>query len=130
MRKIVIDTSVFIDFARAKTGLYPQLFELFRDGICELYVPTVVIFELWAGSSMSKKTIVDETVRMLSKIKRVELDEKIAKKTGEIIRQKQIRGFDAIVAASALELGAEVATQNEKHFRKVKGLKLYQLQGR
>jgi predicted nucleic acid-binding protein len=125
MRKIVVDTSVFIDFSRAKTGLYSQLFELFNDGLCELYLPTVVISELWAGRSMSRKSVLSETIKMISKIERVELDEKIAKTAGWLLRKKQIRGFDAIVAATALELGAEIATQNEKHFKNVQGLRIF-----
>jgi len=127
MRKIVVDTSVLIDFSRAKTGPYPKLFELFKEGVCELCLPTVVISELWAGRSMSRKSVLSETIKMISMIERVELNEKIAMTAGELLRKKQVLGFDAIVAATALTLGAEVATQNEKHFKNVKELKIFNL---
>jgi predicted nucleic acid-binding protein len=121
--KIVIDSSVIIDFTRAGVGVFPNLFSPKN----EIYVPTIVISELWAGKSMNKK----ENRRILEKIikafRRVDLDEKIARKTGELLRSGVILGFDAIIAATALSINAQLATSNLKHFQKVKNLKFFKI---
>lgn len=122
--KIVIDTSVFIDFSRARLGLFKELINKSKENI-DLYTPTVVISEFWAGDDMNNKNNIKNAEKLFEKVIKIPLDEKIAKKAGELMRKKEIFGFDAIVAATALELDAQVATNNTKHFTKIKNLKLY-----
>lgn len=122
--KIVIDTSVFIDFSRARVGLFKELINKSKEN-ADLYIPTVVLSEFWAGDDMNDKTNVKNAERLFEKVIKIPLDEKIAKSAGELMRKKEIFGFDAIVAATALELGAQVATSNTKDFSKIKNIKLY-----
>ena len=55
----------------------------------------------------------------------VNLDETLAKVAGELARNYRIDGFDAIIAATAMVHNADLATLNTKHFKNIKGLKLY-----
>jgi len=69
--KVVIDSSIFIDYVRAKEGLLFQLTELNRERKLILYVPTAVVAELWAGLSMSKKENEKSMKLLLQSIKTV-----------------------------------------------------------
>ncbi|EKE05755.1 MAG: nucleic acid-binding protein [uncultured bacterium] len=123
--KIVVDTSILIDFSRTGTGSFKGLIKGVKENKFELYASTVSMVEFWAGRSMENKTKVKEAENIFSRIILVSLDEKISKKAGGLIRKQQTFGFDAIIATTALEIGAQVATSNTKHFYKIKGLKLY-----
>lgn len=122
---VVVDTSVFIDFARAKVGIFDKLINLYMKETIELYIPTIVITEFWAGDDMKIKRNIKNAEKLFFHLKRQDLNEEIAKLAGELIRNKLVTGFDSIIAATALYLNAQVATKNNKHFLKVKGIKLF-----
>lgn len=122
--KVVIDSSIIIDFTRAGLGVLEFLVELKKADKVEILIPTIVVAELWAGQDIAE----DDLEKLLSGFIQVELTEKIAKKTGEILRGKLASGFDAIIAATALECGAQLATRNTKHFVGIKNLKIFGLQ--
>lgn len=123
MQKIVIDTSVFVDHSRSGKGLYASLIEKGKSGSL-LYTPSIVILELFAGRSALKER--EKIRRLLEPIKQVDLTRQLAEVAGKLIRDNQINETeDSIVAATALYLGAELATSNRKHFVKVKSLKLF-----
>lgn len=123
--KIVIDTSIVIDFSRSGRGLFKNLIKGARENRLDLYVSTISVVEFWAGQSMKNKLKVAEAENIFSRMITIPLDEKIAKTAGELIRNDKMGGFDSIIAATALEIGAKVATNNTKHFSKIKNLKLY-----
>lgn len=126
--KIVIDSSVIIDFTRAGLGDLEFLIELRKVGKVEILLPTIVIAELWAGREVSGGITKANLEKLLSGLIQIELTVSIAKKTGEILREESASGFDAIIAATALECGAQIATRNRKHFSNVKGIKIFDLQ--
>ena len=129
MVKIVVDSSVFIDYTRAGLGDFFQIVSLYKVKKVQVYVSASVILELWAGESLEDKGEEAKVNRLLLPFKKVDLTKQIAKKAGVLVRSKQINGgFDAIVAATALYLDAQLATSNKKHFEKVKGLKLFEIQ--
>lgn len=119
--KIVIDSSIIIDFTRSGKGPLSKIL----SSKSEVYIPTIVISELWAGGSMNRKKDIELVERMIKTFKRIDLNEETAKIAGELLRKKVILGFDAIIASSTLYLDAVLATSNKKHFKKVKGLRFY-----
>lgn len=127
MTRVVVDTSIVIDFTRAGVGQFFDLMEMAKSGEIEILIPTVVILELWAGKTMKLPKNQKEADELLSGIKRIDLTETIAKLAGELVRQNSfIQPMDAIIAASALESGAYLATGNRRHFSRVKNLKLFE----
>jgi len=129
MVKVLIDSSVIVDYTRAGVGALPQILLLKTSRKAEVYIPTTVILELWAGDSMTKESEEVKVNRLLAPLKIVDLTKQIAKKAGELVRLGQIDSFqDAAIAATALYLDAQLATQNRKHFEKVRGLKLFKPQ--
>lgn len=123
--KIVIDTSIFIDYSRASTGLYQNLIGGAVTGKYDLYIPTIVLLEFWSGREMNKKINITNANKLFLGINVIDLTKSIAKSAGELVRNDKMVGFDAIIAATALKISAQVATNNIKHFSKVKNLKLW-----
>lgn len=125
MVSVVVDSSLLIEKIRRGSENFDNLIKLQRIGKIGISIPVVVIAELWAGDSMNIKKQVDIIETMISHMKRIEVNEKIAKISGEMVRKYKVGTMDALIAASALEDNAEVATLNTKHFKKIKGLKLF-----
>ena len=126
--KVVIDTSILIDYLRGGTK-----WEAFIENVdkeAELFLPTVVIFELFSGSSTKNQQKKQDVVDLLKQFHKIDLDEQIAKRAGELFRdlKKNLQVPDYIVAASALETGAAVLTLNTKHFQQIPHLSLYPLE--
>jgi predicted nucleic acid-binding protein len=122
MKKVVIDTSVIIDHTRANKG---DLLKIIKSN-SQIYIPMIAISELWAGKSMADLEDSKRVENLISVFSKIDMDEGSAKKAGEILRNNSSLGVaDAIVAAIALKIGGCVATNNTKHFSKIKNLKLY-----
>lgn len=122
----IVDSSVIIDYIRADIGDLPDLLDNAKIGKIKLLVPTVVILELWSGRSMNLIKNNKRVDLIFSSMEKVDLTESIAKRAGALIRNNYVYGgFDAVIAASALELNAQLATRNRRHFEKVKGLRLF-----
>ena len=124
--KIIVDSSVIIDFIRVGVGYLPDLQFAAKVGNVKLILPTVVVLELWSGKSMNFVKNKNRVDLIFSSMERINLTEAIAKRAGDLIRAGDIHsGFDSVIAASALELDAWLATGNRRHFSRVKGLKLF-----
>ncbi|MBI2326512.1 PIN domain-containing protein [Candidatus Collierbacteria bacterium] len=123
---IVVDSSVIIDYIRAGVGCLPGLLESAKSGKIKLYVPTAVVLELWSGKSMNLVKNRQRVNLIFSAMEKIDLTGTIAKQAGALIRHGYVHsGFDSIIAASALELEARLATGNRRHFDSVKNLKFW-----
>lgn len=126
--RVIIDSSVFIDSLRGgKAG--NVIFNNIEKLDAEIFIPTIVIFELFSGKSSKNSLIRAKITNLIRNFERVELTEEIAIRAGELYRQfgKHIGVSDYIIAASALEMNATVVTLNRKHFEKITNLNLYPL---
>ncbi len=126
--KLVIDTSILIDYLRGGTLWEELVRNLKKD--TEIYLPTIVMFEIFSGKSTSNPKIAKEINNFLAYFQRIELTEDIAKRAGELFRDvnRNLGAQDYIIAASALELNATVVTLNKKHFEQIANLNIYPLQ--
>lgn len=125
--KLVVDTSIIIDKLRGGTKWDDFLSTL--DSNVELYLPSIIIFELFSGLS-SKKTVASKKISEIRKyFTEVDLTPEIAKRAGEMNRDMKdsLDLPDYIIAATAMEIGAQVVTLNQKHFQKIPGLSIYSL---
>ena len=124
--KLVIDSSIFIDYLRNGPSAV-RLFEKIEQQKPELFIPTIVIYELFSGMSAQNQLIRFKIADLIRHFKRIELTEQLAINAGDLFRKlgSQIGSSDYIIAASALSLGAEIVTLNTKHFEKIPGINLY-----
>ncbi|PIU28353.1 VapC toxin family PIN domain ribonuclease [Candidatus Woesebacteria bacterium CG07_land_8_20_14_0_80_44_9] len=124
--KLVVDTSILIDKLRGRRKWDSFLENL--DGGAELYLPSIVIFELFSGLSSKKAQISLKIFNFRKFFSEIDLTFEIAKRAGEMNRD--IAGNldlpDYIIAATAIEIGAQVVTLNKKHFSKIPGVSVYE----
>lgn len=126
--KVVVDSSIIIDYLRGG-----KKWDDFIDSVernTQLFLPTVVIFELFSGNSTRNRHNLQKMITFIHEFQRIDLNESIAKAAGELFRDGKIKiqAADYIIAASALEIGGAVLTLNQKHFQQIPHLPLYPLQ--
>lgn len=124
MAKVLLDTSIVIDFLRRKDKEKSQLFFLSR-GNNKLFVSIITHTELYSGkSAWENKKAHQELETLFSGIKILPLDEEISQKAGKIRAEHNTNLLDAIIAATAIEHSLLLSTLNLKDFEKIKDLKI------
>lgn len=130
MKKIVLDTSIIIDYARGKDKTLIKLLKLQKEKKVELIVPSLVIFEFYSGLSLEKKSIFQKTESLFTKFKIVKIDEQIAKMAAKINRKKKlyqkIGAVDLLIGITTIYYSAYLATKNTKDFKKIPGLRFWE----
>ncbi|MBI4449010.1 type II toxin-antitoxin system VapC family toxin [Candidatus Woesearchaeota archaeon] len=115
-QSVVIDTNIFIDHLRGHAPA-KVFFKEIEDGIIDGYYSTITEAEIYSGTdlvSLEKQRVVAD---LLSLMKRVPVDDIVAKKAGELRRSHPTLLPDAIIAATAtLRTGGRVCTKNKKDF--------------
>jgi tRNA(fMet)-specific endonuclease VapC len=123
-RRVLVDTSILIDFFRKKNKKKTTLFKIQQNH--EIYASTITEFEFLAG-------VKDENVLSLkhffSKINLLTFDSNAAKKASSIYQdlksKNQVIEFrDIFIAATAIAHNLPIATLNKEHFSRIEGLKI------
>ena len=108
---VLVDTGVFIDHLRGAAE--------FKAGKNRLHYSVVTRAELFAGSTA---TAVIAT--MLGPLRELPVDRAVAERAGRIRRETGVRLPDALIAATALEHGLQLATRNRRDFEQIRGLRI------
>jgi tRNA(fMet)-specific endonuclease VapC len=125
---IILDTDVII---RGERGTFDLSRWLVSEGDEEIQVAAITIAELWHGveraSSVYRVERQDYIRAALSSVKVLPYTEATALEHARVWADlessgKMIGFYDLIVAATALEHGSAVATFNQRHFARVRGL--------
>jgi len=124
MKKVLLDTSIIIDFLRRKDKKNSLLFKFAEE---DLYSSIITHTELYAGKSVwVSKIAQSELEDLFSGIKIVPLDENISKKAGHIkAHYKNSSLIDCIIASTAIYHTLELITLNVRDFSSIKELKLF-----
>ena len=127
--KIVVDSSIIIDYLRGgkKWDDFISAVETEQDP--QLFLPTIVIFELYSDTSTKNIKKLQEMIYFISQFERIDLNEHIARLAGELSRDasQRIQAPDYIIAASPISTNAQVVTLNKKHFEQIPNINLYPL---
>lgn len=124
MAKVLLDTSILIDFLRRKDREQSILVDLTKDDN-QLIISIVTYAELYAGKKVwEKKEAMDELESLFSGLTIMDQSREISKKAGQLKANLGLNLFDAIIAATALAGNCRLATLNVKDFEKVENLKL------
>lgn len=125
MKKILLDTSILIDFIRRNNKENTLLVRFTKEGY-RLYVSILTHTEVYAGKSVWEKTVVrQEAEKLFSGMEIIPLEKEISTKAGEIKAFNTTTLADAVIAATALVHDVELATLNVKDFEKIKGIRLF-----
>ncbi|KKQ41666.1 MAG: hypothetical protein US60_C0032G0007 [Microgenomates group bacterium GW2011_GWC1_37_8] len=126
--KLVFDTSILIDYLRGGNRWNDFLETVDKDNT-ELYLPTIVAFELFSGKSSSDSYVIKKILDITKLFQLLDLSWDIGEKASEIYRDfiSNLEVPDYIIAATTLEIGGTIVTLNRKHFEKIPGLSIYPL---
>jgi len=117
----LLDTTVLIDVGRNK----PEALELVNL-LPELVISAVSAGELIQG--VADKRELRQAKIFLAGTRIVEINEQISRKSRELLMTYKLSHglylMDALVAATALENGLALVTDNLKHFRFIEGIKV------
>ena len=115
--KLLLDTSVLIDVLRLRNQRREWLAQLVRDGHT-LSTTTLNIAELYAGMHAGEEASTEAFLAGLEAYKLNGPDARFAGKLKRVWARKgrTVSLADAIVAATAIERGCALATDNRKDF--------------
>ena len=123
--KLLLDTSVIIDFLRRKDKEASLFFKLSQENYV-LYISIITHTELFSGKRVwEQKRLYDELEELCSGLEVLSIDPFLSQKAGHARVHFGMQLADAIIAATALHHDLSLATFNTKDFKQVKGLKLF-----
>jgi tRNA(fMet)-specific endonuclease VapC len=120
---MVVDTSIFIEYLRAKDKKKSTLFTI--PDATQLYISSVTMYELLMGATDENK---QKDIKLLTEdLPVLPFDESVSKKAAEIYHQlrldnNMIEFRDIFIAATCLVFELPLKTLNKKHFERIKGL--------
>ena len=126
--RILVDTSIIIDFLRKKKKDKSILWKIKEDSVC--FMSTITLFELLSGAQ-NERHFAD--IKIISNwIESIYLDDEIAVLSASIYRnlkeENQLIEFrDIFIAATATYHNLCIATLNAKHFERIEGVTLFEL---
>lgn len=125
MSKYLIDTNIFIDALRGQEISANFL----RANYSNSVVSYITFNELIQGADNKKNLINLEELISLYEINYSSSD--ISRRATNLVREFYLKNglkiLDAIIASTALELNLVLITQNIKHFKFIKGIKVENL---
>ena len=126
MTKILLDTSVVVDFLRRKDKENALLHPLLDQ---ELFISIITHTELFGGkSAWDNNKARDQLMEFIEGIIIIPLTEEISKQAGFIRAYNYTRDtLDAIIAATAIQYDYKLITLNEKDFRKIPNLEIFNI---
>ena len=112
----LFDSGILIRHLRDQIG-YPELVDRLTDD-AEAYISAITRLEIVRGMQEHERR---ETFDLLDSLETIPMTREIADLAGELIRSWRVKGVilgdaDALVAASALHVGAPLVTTNARHF--------------
>ena len=130
MNRILVDTSVVIDYLRQRDKGGSLFESVFIDANYQVVLALVVLTELWSGKSMLEKEEEGFVVRLVEGCEILIPNIEIAKKAGVILRENDYKkNFpDAEIAATAVVENLPLLTLNKKHFEGIKGIEFWELE--
>jgi tRNA(fMet)-specific endonuclease VapC len=124
----LLDTNTVIDYFRGKGKVADRLLGVSPR---EIGLPAVAAYEVWVGvlGSQNAKRRELQYEEFLSAIEVVAFDATTSRRAAELRHSLERRGepigpLDALIAGTALALGATLVTRNTKEFGRIAGLKV------
>ena len=128
MKKIFVDTNIIIDYTKGFDKSLSNLFLLQKQNLVKIFVNSIVIAEFFNDKNLKNKEDLDRANRLFQFFTVLELTGKSGFLAGKFLRTNRVSFIaDALIAATCLENKLELMTNNQKDFKKVKGLKFLKI---
>ena len=123
--RMVVDTSIFIEFLRAKDKKKTTLYSI--DSKVQIYISSVTLYELLMGATNEDK--VNDIKVLTEDLIVLPFEENVSRKAAEIYHilrseNKLIEFRDIFIAATCIVYNLPLKTLNFKHFERIKNLVL------
>ncbi len=120
---MVVDTSIFIEYLRAKDKTKTALFQIPDDE--RIYISAVTLYELLMGAYTTGK--INDIKALTEDLPVLPFNRDVAEKAAGIYHQlrqknKMIEFRDIFIAATCMVNNYPVKTLNKKHFDRINGL--------
>jgi tRNA(fMet)-specific endonuclease VapC len=123
----LIDTNICIYFLKGMFDLVEKFDEI---GIDNLYISEITIAELKFGAAKSEhpiknKQVIEELINKFNQIPIYKSLDIFAEEKARLQKKGNIvDDFDLLIGATALANNMVLVTNNEKHFKRLKGIRL------
>jgi tRNA(fMet)-specific endonuclease VapC len=129
-KDVLIDTTVFIEFLRKRNKKSSYLWKLKEAGH-NFLASSITIFELYAGAISKRHK--EDLNKLLKWVEIITFSTAIAQLSAEIFNElkakNQLIEFrDIFIAATAIKTNVTLVKLNEKHFTRIKKLKIFDKQ--
>ena len=120
---LVIDTSVFIEFLRAKNKTKTDFYNLtINKNIC---ISSITLFELYMGATTPDKEL--DIQILIQDLSILPVSNEVALMAAKIYKQlrkrnKLIEFRDILIAATCIINNMAIVSKNKKHFSRIDGL--------
>lgn len=120
----MVDTDVLIDFTKGHGRELEHLFSAQESGELELYVNPVIVAEFFTDDKLKSQAKKNKALEFISLFDLVAISKKDGLLAGKLMRLRQVNFIgDALIAASCINNGFQLATRNQRHFRRIRSLK-------
>lgn len=125
MKKILIDTDIFIDFLRGHKSAYDFFKKMIISDKVIVFSSIITEIELLSGKgceSLSKQNKIEDLLLLTNQ---VNIDHPIIIKATDFKRKYNLTIPDAIISATTYRTKSLLVTRNVKDFKRIKEIKLY-----
>jgi len=117
----LVDTNILIYHTQGDQRATDFINKLIRNQSFNISIITKIEFLGWDKHTPDG---LEKCKRLLETASVYPVDETIAKKTIEIRQMVKVRLADAVIAATALSFGFQLATKNADDFKQIEGLRV------
>lgn len=127
MKKALLDTNIITAFLKGNLTVIERV-EQYTDEYESLTISIISYYEILRGlKDLGSKKKLQAFNRFINDCEVEELGRSVIEKAANIYvnlknQGKLVEDADILVAATAMDKGLVVITDNEKHFRRIKGL--------
>jgi tRNA(fMet)-specific endonuclease VapC len=127
-RRILVDTSVIIDFLRKSQKEKSWLWEIKENDTC--FISSITLFELLSGAKTDRH--LEDIDKITKWIESIDFNDETATVAALIVRNLKERNQlidyrDIFIAATAKYYHLTLATLNRNHFERIEGITLLDL---
>lgn len=127
--KIMLDTNICIYIIKQQPQSVLEIFTSFVVGDIGISVMTLAELEFGVSKSLHQKRNRQALEQFVEPLEVAKFDDKAARVYGELRAKLEAKGqligsMDLLIAAHALSLGVRIATNNEREFKRVPGLRV------
>lgn len=129
MKKIFVDTDIIISFTKGHLFFLRELIEKQNNNLIKLNINPVVVAEFFTDKNLRNNNNYLQAEMFFQNFEILSINKRTGLIAGQLLRDSKTNAIgDALIASTCLENKLELFTNNQKDFKKVKGLRFFLLE--